>query len=148
VTVLHRLVRLNDRSTFTLTDARTTNLRHCFFFADLLPLGVCVCFARAQVLPPQSFQIITGVGWISYWFNKNKIINNWLSVHNIRSNMKSNTVWSISSTIITGVGWISYWFTNIYKLINNWLPVHIRSNMKRSTDWYEYLRYFNSQRNQ
>jgi len=95
-----------------------------------------------------SSTIITGVGWISHWFNKNKLINNWLSAHNIRSDMKSNTIWSIFSTIITGVGWISYWFTNIYKLINNWLPAHIRSNMKRSTDWYEYLRYFNSQRNQ
>jgi hypothetical protein len=52
----------NDRSTFTSINVRTTDLRHCFFFANLLPLGVCVCFAKAQALPPQSFQIITKVG--------------------------------------------------------------------------------------
>jgi hypothetical protein len=42
---------LSDRSTFTSTDARATDLRHCFF-AGLVVVYVCVCFARAQALPP------------------------------------------------------------------------------------------------
>jgi hypothetical protein len=53
---------LNDRSTLASTDVCMTDLRHYFFFVDLLPLRVCVCFVRVQALPPQSFQIITGVG--------------------------------------------------------------------------------------
>jgi len=35
---------LSDRSTFTSTDARATDLHHCFFWEDLLSsVGVGVC---------------------------------------------------------------------------------------------------------
>jgi hypothetical protein len=46
---------LSDRSTFTSTDARATDLHHCFFWRICCCLGACV-FARAQALSPLSFQ--------------------------------------------------------------------------------------------
>jgi hypothetical protein len=46
---------LSDRSTFTSTDARATDLHHCFFWRTCCCLGACV-FARAQALSPLSFQ--------------------------------------------------------------------------------------------
>jgi hypothetical protein len=45
---------LSDRSMFTSTDARATDLRHCFFWRTCCRLGVCV-FARAQALSPPIF---------------------------------------------------------------------------------------------
>ncbi len=46
---------LNDRSTFTLTDVRATDLYHCFFLEDLLSsVGVGVCKSSSS-LPPYLF---------------------------------------------------------------------------------------------
>jgi len=45
---------LSDCSTFTSTDARATDLRHCFFWRTSCRLGACV-FARAQALSPYLF---------------------------------------------------------------------------------------------
>jgi hypothetical protein len=66
MTVLHRLAcfgALNDRSTFTLTDARAMDFGYCvLFLAGLLSsVSVCVCVCL-QVLklstPPYLFNIV------------------------------------------------------------------------------------------
>jgi hypothetical protein len=49
---------LSDRSTFTSTDARATDLHHCFFLEDLLlSRGVCVCKSSSS-LPPYLFMVL------------------------------------------------------------------------------------------
>jgi hypothetical protein len=58
---------LSDRSTFTLTNARATDLHHCFFLEDfLLSMGVGVCKSSSS-LPPYLFNLfhskIKGVKW-------------------------------------------------------------------------------------
>jgi len=46
---------LSDHSTFTSTDARVTDLGHCFFLEDLLSSrGVCVCKSSSS-FPPYLF---------------------------------------------------------------------------------------------
>jgi hypothetical protein len=48
---------LSDRSTFTSTNARATDLRHCFFLEDLLSSrGVGVCKSSSS-LPPYLFMV-------------------------------------------------------------------------------------------
>ncbi len=44
---------LSDRSTFTSTDARATDLRHCF--GGLAIVQACVCLQELKLSPPQSF---------------------------------------------------------------------------------------------
>jgi hypothetical protein len=58
---------LSDHSTFTSTDARATDLRHCFFFWKTnCRLGACV-FARAQALSPPIISwyqsLVQAKGW-------------------------------------------------------------------------------------
>jgi len=47
---------LSDRSTFTLTDTRATNLHHCFFFGGLVVVWGRGCLQELKLSPPQSFQ--------------------------------------------------------------------------------------------
>jgi hypothetical protein len=47
---------LSDHSTFTSTDARATDLCHCFFEDLLSSRGVCVCKSSSS-LPPYLFNI-------------------------------------------------------------------------------------------
>jgi len=57
---------LSDRSTFTSTDARVTNLHHCFFWKTCYRLWAWV-FARAQALsPPYLFKVCALILDISY----------------------------------------------------------------------------------
>jgi hypothetical protein len=48
---------LSDRSTFTLIDARATDLRHCFF-GGLVVIYGRVCLQELKLSPPLSFQVM------------------------------------------------------------------------------------------